>query len=429
MSSAVLKYIKEEKEISKYKLQALKKGAKKQYKERLAALEEDFLDYPFEKLNLSSLDEIREAMNLFKSDRHSFYSIHENTPASKRRGITESQISLLKKKNLFYRDKYKYLLDNKIKEINLIQNDYVRSLYKGKDIDFGSHGIDYMLDLEGAGISKVRARIQILIYCLARAIFNKTKDIEITIDSGLDSERYDEVRLKLGSFFSDISRDIFRFYNEAISEVPLLINGTLGHNNFVSTIYPLTNALDKFEGDFVFRRLLPKEKTFFANTGKFISKKFVDRGYGLITPISRIGNESIALLYVDLWSSSGIRLSPVFESKFFNYKVNGKYYKAISAKPIIKWKTFVDNPYLERELSSLLGTSNSLSSGVDLSSDENKKAVNAWNNSSIFLDTSISKIMIPSTRSESDHIRQAAEYVSIIISSIEQDFMKEFSSN
>ena len=42
MSSAVLKYIKEEKEISKYKLQALKKGAKKQYKERLAALEEDF---------------------------------------------------------------------------------------------------------------------------------------------------------------------------------------------------------------------------------------------------------------------------------------------------------------------------------------------------------------------------------------------------
>jgi hypothetical protein len=98
MSSSILKYISEEKDIARYKLALLRKGEKKNYKARLMAIEEEFLDYPFERIGASSTEELRGAMSLFRSDRHLFYERYERKINSKKRVITESSISQLNAK-------------------------------------------------------------------------------------------------------------------------------------------------------------------------------------------------------------------------------------------------------------------------------------------------------------------------------------------
>ena len=425
MSKDILKHINDERDISRYKLQALKKGVKKQYKERLITLEEDFLDYPFERLNLKSVDQVRDAMLLFRSDRKAFNEEYESFGRTKSRVITSSQIKILKDKCNFYKNKYKNLLDIQIKELNIIQSEYLKSLYSGEPLSLESNGIDYILEAEGAALAKTRARIQVLTYCLARFIYNKAKSIEVKISLITDPEEYDDIRAELSNFFNTVNRDIFKHYNDGISEVPLLVNGTLGHNNFISTIYPLSNLFDKVEGNFCFRRLLSPEKAFFSDNGKFIEKKFVNRGFGLTTPLRRVGNESIALLYIDLWTSAGTRITPIIENSFFNYKIDGEYYKAVSAKPITQWPKNIDNPYLLAEILTFLGI-NSFGKGLNLNSVENINTINKISKSTIDIDLSLSKILTAATRSESEHIKQAANYIDSIISSIEREFCSHF---
>ena len=50
MKEEFLKYIKNEKDISRYKISLLEKRTNKEYKYRLISIEKDFIDYPFEKM-------------------------------------------------------------------------------------------------------------------------------------------------------------------------------------------------------------------------------------------------------------------------------------------------------------------------------------------------------------------------------------------
>ena len=422
MTDSVLKYIAEEKDIAKYKISLLNKGVKKQYKARLLSIEKDFVSYPFEKIRADSVDELRVAMALFRSDRHSFYEQYEKKSKEKNRVVTEAQIEGLKSRLRFYAERYKDLLDIDIKEINLIQDEYIRSLSKVSLATLESHGIDYMLDIEGTSLSKARARIQILVYCLARFIHDKTKIIRARINSDLSPSEYDEVEESLSNFFSDMPRLLFRHYNDGIEQVPLLINGTFGHNNFISATYPLSDVFDKYSSEYSLRRLLPRGKNFFYKPGRSVKKRFVQRGFGLTTPIQRVSNESIELLYLDLWSCGGIRLTSIFESDFFNYNDNGSYYKAISTKPVWEWQKLVDNPYLQRELSALLDLTGPLAGHIDIDDEKTVFAINNSGKNSIKIDTSSSEVMVAATRSESAHIKKAREYVFALASSIKEEF-------
>ena len=107
MSRDFLKYISEEKDIAKYRLSLLEKGARKQYKDRLASTEREFIEDPFEKLLLSSVEDYRDAMDLFKSDRPSFYAKYEKEKGAIKRVVTTSQINLLKNKISHFNDLYK----------------------------------------------------------------------------------------------------------------------------------------------------------------------------------------------------------------------------------------------------------------------------------------------------------------------------------
>ena len=426
MSSPVLKHIAEEKDIARYKITLLGKGTKKQYKERLLSIEKDFIEYPFEKIVASTVEELREAMELFRADRHTFYEKYEKKPLAGKRVVTESQLSRLREQREFYKSMYERILDFDIKEVNLIQNDYIKKQFGEKPLDPSSCGIDSILEAEGASFAKSRARIQILLYCLARYMHGKVKGIGSKISSGLTPCEYDEVKGELDSFFKNYLDLLFKHYNEGIVQVPMIINGTLGHNSFVATIYPLSNLIDKYDYEFCLERVLDGNKPFFSRGGKPVNKKFVKRGFCVKTPMRRIGNESICLLYRDLWTESGIRITSIFESEFFSIKDSDLYYKAVSTKPVWEWPKLIDNPYLSREILGFLGISEPLSTDLDLSDKSTLASIEKCGKEVLSIDRSSSKIMIAATRSESDHIEKAMKYISIVVARAEEDFRTKF---
>jgi hypothetical protein len=423
MNDDLLKYIRNEKDISEYKISLLEKGEMKQYKCRLLAAENEFIEYPFEKMVVENLAEMKEAMLLFKTDRNEFFKKYENKNALKKRVITNGQINILRKKIEFYESLYKSILDIKIKEINLIQDSYIKGQSNFNVEALESMGIDSLIEAEGAALSKKRARIQILMYCLGRFIYERIKIIKPTVSADLSPDEYDLARKSLDDLLEKAEICIFKHYNNGIVETPLLINGTLGHNNFVHSVYPLVNLLDKYDEDLFVERLLAEDKSFFNNAGRPIRKRFVERGLGVSTPLSRVGNESIKLLYLDLWSKSGVCLSKIMTSIFFNHNRGGRYYKAVPTQPIWSLNDYINNPFLLREVLALVGLEEApLVSDINFKDKNVISMINKSKAGRIEVDGSVSKMLIAATRSEAEHIKVAYSRIDLLINQIRNDY-------
>lgn len=424
MNDKFLKYIKNEKDISRYKVSVLEKRPNKSYTHRLISIEKDFLEYPFEKIDFKSEKDLKDAISLFKIDRRQFEKRFAKNTVLKTMTVSSQQIGLLKRKIKYYEDLYIHLLDVKIKEVNLLQDNYIRSKLKKISQKELPIGLDTLSQIEGVHLSKRRARIQILTYCLSRFIFNEVKNIKNGIDfENISFEAYENARRRLDDLFVDVKFKLFKHYNDGINEVPLLINGTLGHNNFVHTVYPLSNLIDRYPKNYCVKRLLKQDKSFFKKNKSAINKKFVKRGLGVITPMERTGNESIELLYLDIWTKNGISISNIMEKEFFNYNLNGKYYKTISTKPVWEFNQNIDNKFLLREVLSLLEISDSsLADEIDFSNIDVLKSINNIDKGSILICPESSKILISTTRSESEHIKESYRWTELLINKIKNDY-------
>ena len=132
------------------------------------------------------------------------------------------------------------------------------------------------------------------------------------------------------------------------------------------------------------------------------------------------------MLYLDLWSDSGVRLSNIFKNSFFNQKIAGEYYKAVATLPVWDWKLSVDNPFLERELAAFLGASKPLVNGLDTSRGDIYLLINSANLNKISIDCSSSKLLIASTRSEAKHIDDALTYLDSFLGPIKQEIYSSF---
>jgi hypothetical protein len=428
MNENILKYIKNEKDIARYKISLLDKRTNKSYKYRLLSIERDFVEYPFEKLNLKDLDELKDAMSLFKTDRKQFEQKFAKDIVSKTKIISKEQIKILQNKIKYYEDLYIYLLDFKIKEINLLQNEYIKSKFKKANKDISSIGIDSLSEMEGVHLSKKRARIQVLIYCLSRFIYHKIQDIKNAFDlDDISFVSYEKIRKEVDNLFIDIKYKIFKHYNDGINEVPLLINGTLGHNNFVNTIYPLINLMDKHPGNYSIKRLLSKDIDFFDENNSPINKKFIQRGLGIVTPMKRVGNESIKLLYLDLWTKNGISINVIMNKEFFNHMVGDDYFKTIPTMPVWTFNEVIDNKFLLREVLSLLSLDEaSLVDEIDFDDPLVLNKINTMNKGRIFICPELSKIFIAATRSESEHIKESCVWIDLLIKEIKDDYKNIF---
>lgn len=410
MKDEYLEYIKNEKDIAIYKVSLLKKKGAREYRHRLISIEENFISYQFETMACESLDHLKVAMTLFRADRNAFNAKYVDAYSDKTRVITDGQIKTLRSKALYYNDMYLYLLDTKIKDP------------KARDSEASEVGLN-----EGAIASKNRARIQVLIYCLARFIHRRIKVIDARLEGSITPEEYDSIRFLVDNIFKDVDNEIYKHYNDGISEVPLITNGTPGHNDFIHTVYPLVNLLDKYPSNHSVGRILPAEASFFSKTGRPVKKRQAERGFGIVTSMPRLGNEAIMLLYYSLISESGTDLSELFCGEFFNVKIENDYYKAIPTIPVWSIKSGGINPFLLREVLGLLDLDGeAMADDIDFGNLEVTSRINNTENAKISLCGKSSKILIAATRSEAEHLRDAKECVDLLIKEIKNDYKAVF---
>ena len=277
MKKNILEHIRDEKDISRYKIEVLsKRSSSKRYKHRLLAIEREFLEYPFEQIDFKSIEEARNAISLFKTARSLFVKAYHRDNNEEDQPVKSGDVKID-----YYKSKYEYLLDKKLKKVNIFEDPFFKELA----LNAGSKGLqevvgpDSAIKLEGAFISKKRARVQILIYCLARFIYHKIEKISKNLkEESLKASDLKKITKDIDNFFFDAKEIMFRYYNDGIKEVPLLTNGTLGDNRYLASIYPLSDILNSNDKPLSFKRVLDAEDVFFSKSTRApVMKKFVKR--------------------------------------------------------------------------------------------------------------------------------------------------------
>jgi len=424
MTKEIENFLKNERDISEYKISLLQARKKRAYTDRLIASEKEYLAYPFLELELESKEDFAEALTMFRSDRTSFKRKYGGDQPSDG-GITKSQISSLEKKILYLEDLYKFLIEKKIRYINLVDDEFFSEKYDSKN-NIKDHN-DLRLATEGAMCGKERARAQILVCCLSRFFYKEACGARDALDSGITSRgEYLELKEVLGSTFSRAGKEIFRYYNDSIFHAAIATDGTVGENSLIPTIYPLANIFDGLSEPLVLERKLPLDRDLVTKTGRPIRKKFIERAYSIRTPINRIGSESLGLLFCSLFSDSGICLDPIINRSFYNLSHKGSYYKAISTLPFWAIDKISLNPYLQREYYSLVGISDEPLLGVALANNPELAGKLNSNYGSVSIDSSLSKILIAATRTESDRLSEAKIYIDLLINKLEEEYQLVF---
>lgn len=418
IKNKIEKHIEEEKQLSEYKLQLLKTGESKQYKERLILKEEDFINFDFSKISFSSLEEVREAILMFKTSREDFDAKYGDSKKKSLEKISQVDLDLLSEKIAFFEDKYKWILDKKIKEINIVDNSTIRSLLKDPPLDLNNLSLNQIKKIEGSSIAKYRARIQILLYCLARYYFTEIKKIKKEISES-EIISYNDLKLfniKLFLLFDDYSKYFYQYFNIAKAELPSLLCGSNGENAHISSIHSLKNISPEIE-NFKIIKIADKSTMVYGENGNRIDKKSAERAYGINTGIRRIGNESIDILHIDIYTDDGWNVSHLFDRSFFNNYVKGDYIKSISTIPIWDLVKEIENTDLKVIFSSFYKENY-----IDL----NYEKINKGLVDPVKLSVKDSIILVAETRSDAEHLKDVEKVIDLLINVIKKEYQERF---
>jgi len=408
----IKRHIEDEKQLSLYKVSILKSGDLKGYKKRLIMKEEDFVNYDFSKISFQSLDELRSALLLFKTSRESFDERYGDSKKLSLEAVSETDLKKIKDKILFIELKCKWILDKKIKEINIVENKTLQSFLKEIPANLDKMDINKIKKIEGSMIGKKRARIQLLIFCFAKFMFLRTKKLQAMAEnSSINYNQLKAIENEIFNIFTDYKLYYYQYFNGAILELPMLLDGTLGENDYIKSIHPLKNiALDI--DDFYIHKISDKNTNVFNESGKFIDKKASDRSYGFNTSIKRVGNETAKPYYLEVVSEDGEDISDIFERSFFNNHVNGEYIKAVSILPL---KNIIFSIKKIKEFNSFF-----------LEEEYNTKLINSGAVDKIFLSKKNSIILTAETRSDSEHLDDSEKVIDLLINSIKNEYKETF---
>lgn len=418
IKSKIQKYIEEEKQLSEYKVQLLKTGEQKQYKDRLILKEEDFINFDFSKISFASLEDVRGAVLLFKTSREEFDEKYGDSKKKSLEKISSFEIDILNRKLLFFEEKCKWILDSKVKEINIIDNLVIRSLLKDDSEDFTDMSIQKMKKVEGSSVGKYRARIQILLYCISRYFFSEIKKIkaEIAEKEYISYLYLRDLNIKLYLIFENYSNFIYQYFNRGKKELPSLLVGSNGENDYIDSIHDLINIVNDINL-FEIKKISDKSIEVFNKDGSMIQKRSSDRAYGINTEIKRIGNESINILYMDVYTKSGNNITNLLENSFFNNYIKGDYVKSISTVPLnILLSTVESNKELLSDFSQFF-----YNDKIDY------EKINKGSITSVLLSRENSIILVAETRSDAEHLAEAEKSISILINSFKKEYQERFS--
>jgi len=174
MNKKIIKFVNNEKEISAYKLELL--GAvSKNYKDRLILLEKEFLAYPFLELSIDTLEEMRNAVNLFRIDRHAFDTKYNQSKENKKnKVVTRKDLLIMRRKAEQIKNLSVFLVNKKINEINLVDDKFLQKKFLKKA---PPTSIEEAQKVEGAFCAKHRARVQVILFALARVLFKESSSV------------------------------------------------------------------------------------------------------------------------------------------------------------------------------------------------------------------------------------------------------------
>jgi hypothetical protein len=413
------KFINEEKDLSRYKISILSSGEQKPYKARLISKEQEFINFDFSSLNISSMEEVREAVLLFKSSKEDFDKKYFPTEELDLKKISNIDLELIKNKIFFIEEKCKWILDFKIRSLNIIDDVKLRSKLSNYPKNLNSLSSIQISKVEGSLIGKYRGRLQILLYCFAKFLYKNLINIKKNIDfDNLNYLKYKEINNNLNLLFINYKDNIYKHFNLSKIELPSLLHMTNGINSHISSIHDLVNIVPDIE-DFSISRLSDLSN-FINSDGLLHKKKYAERIFGINTGIKRVGSESIDVLYMDIFLPSGECISDLFDRKFFNNLVYNEYIKCISTIPINNLLDIVIKKEITNDFLNFL------------SKDGEKfilnfEKINNSNNNKVLLSKKDSIILVPKTRSDMEHLMESENELDIIICSIRKEFEDKFS--
>jgi hypothetical protein len=425
----ILKFIKNEKEVSEYKIALLSRGAKA-YNKRLVSIEKSFMEFPFEDIEFSDVESARESLSLFKASKKDFFDkfpgfkeYNAEHDFNERVWSAERGADIQSKKK-FLEDLYLWILDVKICEVNAVQDNYLfgEMCKKHKRIEVKDLNIEGVRTLEGVLLSKQRARMQAMAYSVGRFVHSELRRIS-SLYPFISEENHVQAEEAIDSVIYGLEGESFRYFNEGLDEMHYLIDGTMGHNDQIGSVNKLKNLCSGSDaGTFYLERLLPESGDIYnPRTLKPLKKRASARAYALVTPLNRVGNEYINVVSRNIWTGDGVNISSMLDSSFFNAKTKkGKeYFKAISCIPAWKMLDEAENKEDLRDvIYYLFGINNVLSSDRS----EMIKKMNNNKGNRVLICQDRSRILIPETRSDSLHLLGASVWMKKIIQKVNSDY-------
>lgn len=416
MNKKIIKFVNNEKEISAYKLELLSAVSKK-YKDRLILIEQEFLAYPFLELSIDSVEEMRNAVNLFRLDRHAFDTKYNQSKENKKnKVVTKKDLLIIRRKAEQIKNLSVFLVNKKLNDINLVDDKFLQKKFLKKA---PPTSIEEAQQVEGAFCAKHRARVQIILFGLARVLFKESSSVLADLEDGNMSYcQYFSLNKKISSLMNSYNKDIFKYYNDSIIQLQEILVSGRGRNPFIGSIYPLKNICNLNEQALFFERVLDEDKNLLTESGQPIIKKYTKRAYSLDAGINRVGNENVDILYSEIYSKNGTCLDSIVHSSFYNLKKKDYYTKAISTIPLWEMDKVISDDTLRREVFELIGTEKVPLNDSIISKD--KDIICRINNGSgkLYIDKTLSKIMVGATRTESEKIIEAKKHVDLLINSI-----------
>jgi len=370
VNEQILKYIQNEKDISRYKISTLERASNiSPSKKRILNIEREFLSIQFEFMDFEDVADVAAAISIYNTSRGLFYKTYNLERPKLYQVNKRALITSLNRKLDFIKQTGHTFAHIRVQELNLIQNsdfyyDFTKrqSIKNRSSIDFEERAVNFLnhkelLKMEPLTIAKKRARAQAVTYSIGRYLLDSS--MLITISSLSSVEDLKELSEELDKIINNIKYNIFGNYNKGLMLLPSKLKNTMGQNPYLSKLHELQNVLEfsslKDFGQKPTPISMPSEFTnqepllgniFFGSKKAIVHSPSRDseRGiqnkvFGILIPIPRKGNEKMTLLYKRVIIDN-IDISHLFADNFSNIKAlsgdKEKYYKGVLMLPL--WK-------------------------------------------------------------------------------------------
>lgn len=181
MSQKIFEYIKKEKEISSFKISVLKNRVSKSVSSDILQDEIDFINYDFESINFSDIEECRKALNLFRKSKDLFDQRYKN-----------------KKFKIDFEEIYNFIFEEI--EGNSVEGNTIGGFFIPNISNRNMYNKDNSIR---SFVYKITMKQKILLNCLVKCFKNLEEyNSEYTFE-------------ELDYFFSTLKYNIYRYYNNS----------------------------------------------------------------------------------------------------------------------------------------------------------------------------------------------------------------------